>query len=444
MLNRDPHVALKSSVVRIVNAGHLEIALAMLQWSKDEKGYSLHVNPTSISNAGLQTTDLLGYLGFQRNERCSFTNFNRCYSKWVDGDFDVERFAAAFNSGYGHLSKAQRELTACGFELPQPEGWGFYYGKPSGRSNRSGPGEAIIGDGHTAIRVERMQSAEDERFQFQFTFIESGNGEAFVTHYRPKHFPVSAEIKGVFKYLGLNEFKDCPEFDFEPCFFRTLRFIPRGDNMWGGNVEHAHRVFNAHATHFSSGVENLLAANAAVEAVGMAFLPLIRPADRMRAEIATKVVQPTRPAASKPTSGQPASTLPDTFDVAISFAGTERDYALKLAKQLRDAGYAVFYDDFYPEQLWGKNLTVFFDDIFRKRARYCVIFVSKEYRTRKWTNHEARSAQARALQEKGNEYILPVQIDGTELDGLLPTIGYVSIEVGIEKVGNMLIKKLAS
>ena len=87
---------------------------------------------------------------------------------------------------------------------------------------------------------------------------------------------------------------------------------------------------------------------------------------------------------------------------------------------------------------------MFFDDIFRKRARYCVIFVSKEYRTRKWTNHEARSAQARALQEKGNEYILPVQIDGTELDGLLPTIGYVSIEVGIEKVGNMLIKKLAS
>jgi hypothetical protein len=25
---------------------------------------------------------------------------------------------------------------------------------------------------------------------------------------------------------------------------------------------------------------------------------------------------------------------------------------------LREAGYAVFYDDFFPEQLWGKNLAI--------------------------------------------------------------------------------------
>lgn len=73
-----------------------------------------------------------------------------------------------------------------------------------------------------------------------------------------------------------------------------------------------------------------------------------------------------------------------------------------------------------------------------------MIFVSKEYQSRKWTIHEARSAQARALEEKGNDYILPIRIDGTELEGLLPTIGYVSIEMGLEKIGDMLIKKLAS
>jgi len=32
--------------------------------------------------------------------------------------------------------------------------------------------------------------------------------------------------------------------------------------------------------------------------------------------------------------------------------------------------------------------------------------------------------------------------DETELEGLLPTIGYVPIRTGIEKIGEMLIKKL--
>lgn len=446
MHNRDPHSALRSEVVKKVNAGHIEIVLARLQWGKDDKGWGLHANPTSFSTAGLQTTDWLVYLGFQRNDSCSFTSFHRCYSKWVDEDFNVEAFATAFNTGFGHLDKAQRSLEACGFALPQPEGWGFYNGKPSGRSHR-GPIE-IVGDGHTAQKVQSMKATEDERFLFRFAFIDTGGAKAFVTHYRPKHLPLSSEMGGVFKYLGLRQFNDCPEFEFEPCFFRTLRFEDRGDNLWGGNVEYAHRSFDSLATHFSPGIEGLLAANAAVEAVGMTFLPLTKPEERMRADIATKVVRPVKAVApharSAPSARAPTASIPDNFDVAISFAGTERESALKLAETLRDAGYAVFYDDFFPEQLWGKNLAIFFDEIFRKKARFCVMFISKEYQRRVWTIHEARSAQARAVAEKGNEYILPIQVDETELEGLLPTIGYVPIAVGIEKIGAMLIKKLAT
>lgn len=295
-----------------------------------------------------------------------------------------------------------------------------------------------------------MKAAEDERFLFSFTFVDTGNDKGFVTHYRPKHLPLSSELGGVLRYLGLHEFAECPQFDFETCFYRTLEFVPRGDDMWGGNVEVAHRAFDAHATQFSTGIESLLAANAAVESVGMMFLPFTKPAERMRAEIERKVSRPAkvpsvispRATASRPVVATPA--IPDSFDVAISFAGSERGHALKLAEIVRNAGYAVFYDDFYPEQLWGKNLVIFFDEIFRKKARFCVMFVSAEYQQRKWTSHEARSAQARALEEKGNEYILPVRVDGTELEGLLPTVGYVPLESGVEKIGEMLIKKLAA
>ena len=111
---------------------------------------------------------------------------------------------------------------------------------------------------------------------------------------------------------------------------------------------------------------------------------------------------------------------------------------------MRGAGFSVFYDGFYPEQLWGKNLADYFDDVFRKRAKHCVIFVSKEYKESNWTDHERRSAQARALSEKGGEYLLPIKVDDTELEGMAPTIGYVPISKGIDEIAKLLIKKLQS
>jgi hypothetical protein len=69
MAARDHHTALKSETVSKINAGYIEIALAKLQWGKDNIAYTLHVNPSSYTTAGLQTTDWLAYLGFQRNDR---------------------------------------------------------------------------------------------------------------------------------------------------------------------------------------------------------------------------------------------------------------------------------------------------------------------------------------------------------------------------------------
>ena len=175
----------------------------------------------------------------------------------------------------------------------------------------------------------------------------------------------------------------------------------------------------------------------------MAFLPIPNPRLRNDSAIRSSILLAKRARDGLSTSFTP-SNLPDKFDVAISFAGSERSFAEALAEKVRNAGFSVFYDNFYPEHLWGKNLTVFFDDIFRKKSRYCVMIVSKEYAARRWTVHEARSAQARAFQEKGGEYILPIKFDGTELDGLLPTIGYLGVDQGVEKISEMLISKLRS
>ena len=292
-----------------------------------------------------------------------------------------------------------------------------------------------------------MKQTEDNNFLFRFTFIETDREDGFITHYRPKHPPLSAEMTSLFNFLGLRQFDECPEFDFESCYYRTLPYRSHGDTPFDSNTDHAHRCFNAHAGQFPAAIQGVLTANAEIEKVGLTLLPFPKPAERLRNNLTANVLRPAGTARGGASGGalpSKISGLPERFDVAISFAGTERDQAHQLAELARTAGFVVFYDDFYPEQLWGKELVTFFDEIFRKRSRFCVIFISSEYRDRKWTSHEMRSAQARALEEKGKEYILPIRVDDTEVDGMLPTVGYVPIDTGVDKIGELLIRKLRS
>lgn len=114
------------------------------------------------------------------------------------------------------------------------------------------------------------------------------------------------------------------------------------------------------------------------------------------------------------------------YDVALSFAGEDRSYVKEVARILKEAGVKVFYDEFEESSLWGKNLYTYLQEIYRDHARYTVIFVSKYYNKKLWTNHERTSAQERAFKES-SEYILPARLDNTELPGLQNTIAYVDL-----------------
>jgi len=114
------------------------------------------------------------------------------------------------------------------------------------------------------------------------------------------------------------------------------------------------------------------------------------------------------------------------YDVALSFAGEDRSYVEMVADGLRAMGVTVFYDAFEKADLWGKNLYDHMVQVYQTSARYTVIFISKYYRDKVWTNHERRAAQARALNES-YDYILPARFDDTEIEGLLPTVGYIDL-----------------
>jgi len=76
------------------------------------------------------------------------------------------------------------------------------------------------------------------------------------------------------------------------------------------------------------------------------------------------------------------------YDVCLSFAGKDRGYVQKVAAELNAQGIRVFYDE-YEKHLSGvkifmSNLHVVYSEL----ARYCVIFISKHYGKKLWTNHE--------------------------------------------------------
>jgi CheY-like chemotaxis protein len=112
-----------------------------------------------------------------------------------------------------------------------------------------------------------------------------------------------------------------------------------------------------------------------------------------------------------------------TYDIALSFAGEDRIYADALAEALRLRGLDIFYDKYEKSTLWGKNLYTYLSDVYQNKARYCVMFLSKHYSAKLWTNHERESAQARAFKEN-EEYILPIRLDNTEIPGIPSTIAY--------------------
>lgn len=114
------------------------------------------------------------------------------------------------------------------------------------------------------------------------------------------------------------------------------------------------------------------------------------------------------------------------YDVALSFAGEDRDYVERVAVFLIQQKVKVFYDRFEEVNLWGKNLYSHLSSVYKDKASYTVIFISKFYAQKLWTNHERESAQSRAFTEN-EEYILPARFDKTEIPGILNTVGYINL-----------------
>lgn len=134
------------------------------------------------------------------------------------------------------------------------------------------------------------------------------------------------------------------------------------------------------------------------------------------------------------------------YDVCISFAGSDRAIAEKIANGLaeNEMNHRIFYDDFEKSTLFGEDLVARLQEIYLDKSAFCVILFSHAYRDRAWTRHELRAAQTRVLQER-TTYVLPVEID----KGAIPTefshVGYWSFQSGDEpKIVEAIERKISA
>jgi len=130
-------------------------------------------------------------------------------------------------------------------------------------------------------------------------------------------------------------------------------------------------------------------------------------------------------------TGADRSTGPGTlpgrrWDVALSFAGAQRDYVGQVAETLKARGVRCFYDADEQVRLWGTHLAEELPRIYARESAAVVVFVSAEYAGRDWTRLERRAAFSRAVAEAG-VYVLPARFDDSELPELLPDVATVDL-----------------
>ena len=73
-----------------------------------------------------------------------------------------------------------------------------------------------------------------------------------------------------------------------------------------------------------------------------------------------------------------------TYDIAISFAGEDRNVASEIASGLVTKGLNVFYDEYAKTDLWGKDLYVHLTKIYRDESKYCLMLLSDHYANKQY------------------------------------------------------------
>lgn len=136
------------------------------------------------------------------------------------------------------------------------------------------------------------------------------------------------------------------------------------------------------------------------------------------------------------------AALSDQYEVAVSYAREDGAYVSEVVADLRSHKVSLFFDRSEEIELWGKDLYQELAEVYGSRAICCVMFLSRWYAEKVWTNYERRAIQRRAL-ETDWRHILPARLDQAEIPGFPPGISFLDVsEMAPEDLAQTIIRKL--
>mgnify|MGYP001133801279 CR=1 FL=1 len=145
-----------------------------------------------------------------------------------------------------------------------------------------------------------------------------------------------------------------------------------------------------------------------------------------------------------PYRNQQIKVTPFEYDIALSFAGENRNYVQTVANILRDNYAKVFFDEFEQVKLIGRYLPTYLDETYGSKSEWCVVFYSEFYSTKAYPRLEFKGMISGTLRQQ-RDYVIPVRLDDTPLPGQWADIGYIDgRHLYPGQVAELLMQKITS
>jgi hypothetical protein len=102
------------------------------------------------------------------------------------------------------------------------------------------------------------------------------------------------------------------------------------------------------------------------------------------------------------------------FDVAISFAGENRELAREIASRLSELDVAVFFDENFEVAYLGRRLGDEFERVFSTGSRFVLCLLDKFHREKIWPTFERDTFLRRIAAQE----VIPIYLDKTNFPGV--------------------------
>lgn len=120
------------------------------------------------------------------------------------------------------------------------------------------------------------------------------------------------------------------------------------------------------------------------------------------------------------------------YDLAISFAGENRNLAKFIADKFEEIEVKVFYDEYYESNFLGKTWSKEFERIFLNDSKYVICLLDNFHKSKIWPTFERECFSKRI----GNEEVIPIYLDDSIFVGIPSDIVGIKFDWSTKKQGN--------